>query len=686
MKLLASTLAVLLCASAYAQRDTDWAVYGGNAMGQRYSPLTQINRTNVTKLRMAWTFPAGDAGAVQTHPLIAGRRMFVYSPTQVVHALDAATGKPLWTFDSGIHTGQPARGFAYWKSSDGAHDVLLAQTLYAVWALDPATGKPVTTFGSAGRIDLREGLGDSSPKGTVAITTPGTIYKDVIILGFRTGETAPSPHGDIRAYNVHTGALVWSFHTIPHPGDSGYETWPKDAWKTTGGANNWAGGVLDAKRGIFYAPTGSAVSDFYGADRLGDDLYANSLLALDAATGKLLWHFQAVHHDMWDRDFPAPPVLVTLRRNGKSIDAIAQATKHGQVFVFDRVTGEPLFPVEEKPFPASSVPGEVASKTQPISTGIEPFARQRLTPDMLTNRTPAAHAWAAKEFAQFVSDGQFVPFRIDKQTVVFPGFDGGAEWGGDAVDPASGVMFLNANDIAWTGGLTAAKRGSEGANTYNAQCAVCHGADRNGQARVFPSLVASQLSADQMATVVHEGRGRMPGFPNITGDALTQLLGYVRAGDLSPRSDKVEAGAASTAAYQFTGYKKFLDPDGYPAVAPPWGTLNALDLNTGKYLWRVPLGEYPELHDGTTGSENYGGPVVTASGLLFIGATNFDHTLRCFDARTGGLLWTYDLPFAGRATPAIYMVDGKEYLVIAASNGHLPKAKQGAAYLAFALP
>lgn len=688
LRFLMLACALLLYGAAAAQQDVDWAVYGGNAMGQRYSALRQIDRGNVTKLRVAWTFPVGDSGALQTHPLIAGRRMFVYGPTQVVFGLDAATGRQLWRFDAGIHSGQPDRGFAYWKSSDGAHDVLFAQTLYAAWALDPATGKPITTFGRNGMVDLREGLGVGSPEGTVAITTPGTIYKDLILFGFRTGETRPSPHGDIRAYNVHTGALVWSFHTIPHPGEPGYRTWPKDAWTDTGGANNWAGGVLDAKRGIFFAPTGSAVSDFYGADRVGDDLYANSLLALDAATGKLLWHFQAVHHDMWDRDFPAPPVLVTVRHDGKLVDAVAQATKHGQVFVFDRVTGKPLFPIEERPFPASTVPGEVASKTQPLSIAIEPFARQRLTADMLTNRTPEAHAWAAKQFAQFRSDGQFVPFGLEKQTVVFPGFDGGAEWGGDAVDPNTGVMYINANDVAWTGGLREARAGSAGANTYNAQCAVCHGADRKGQPGVFPSLVdaTAKLSEQEMATVVREGRGRMPGFPNITGDDLTQLLAYVRSGDLSPHSDKVEAGAASTATYQFTGYRKFLDPDGYPAVQPPWGTLNALDLMTGKYLWRVPLGEYPELHQPGTGSENYGGPIVTASGLLFIGATNFDHTFRCFDAHTGELLWSYDLPFAGRATPATYMVDGKQYIVIATSNGHLPKAKQGAAYVAFALP
>jgi quinoprotein glucose dehydrogenase len=676
-------------------RNVDWQVYGGQAAGDRYSALTQINRNNVRDLQMVWTYNTGDtAGGIQTQPLIVDRRMFVYSATQKVAALDAVTGKVLWNFDSGLQSGLPARGFSYW--TDGTQKVLFASVLYNLWALDPETGKPVATFGDGGKIDLRENLGPESPKGLVAITTPGVIYKDMIITGFRTGESKPAVHGDIRAYDVHTGKLRWAFHTIPHPGEPGYETWPKDAWKYTGAANNWAGMVVDEKRGIVYAPTGSAVSDFYGADRAGNDLYANTLLALDVNTGKLIWHFQGVHHDMWDRDFPSPPALVTLKHDGKSVDAVVQPTKQGVLYLFDRVTGKPLFPIEEHPFPASTVPGEWSSPTQPLPSVPEPYARQRLTEDMLTTRTPEAHAWAVQQFQTFRSGGQFLPFALDKQTVVFPGFDGGAEYGGSAVDPTTGVIYINANDIAWTGGLTEAKAaGGIGSMLYQSNCAGCHGQDRTGTPPAFPSLVEAtgRMTPEQMVEVIHNGRGRMPAFPEITNTRLEALLNYVRTGrdaDAgSANTDRQEPGMEGYLdKYRFTGYRKFLDPEGYPAIVPPWGTLNAIDLNTGKYLWKIPFGEYPELVAKgikNTGSENYGGPVVTASGLIIIGATIYDHKIHAYDSSTGNLLWEHELPYAGNATPATYMIDGKQYIVIGTSNGKNRTGPQGVAYVVFAL-
>jgi mono/diheme cytochrome c family protein len=546
---------------------------------------------------------------------------------------------------------------------------------------------------------------------------------------------------------------------------------------------------LDLQRGIVYIPTGSAVFDFYGGDRTGNDLFANTLLALDAATGRRIWHFQGVHHDIWDRDFPAPPALVTLNRNGRRVDAIAQTTKQGYLYVFDRATGAALFPIEELAYPKSDVPGEVTAATQPKPISPEPYARQTLTEDMLTTRTAEAHAWAFNEFKTFRSGGQFLPLTLDKQTIVFPGFDGGAEWGGPAVDPTANVLYVNANEMAWTGALTLNKPGgSPGETAYQSQCAVCHGTDRVGSPPAFPSLVGidKRLTDQQIIDTIHQGKGRMPSLPNLDSTQVSALIAYLKSGSVSPagagrsRSDKVELTSVSTAvsnplgaevyqrrcaichgdqregippsfpmlvgvgqrlsvaqivtlihegkgrmpgqpniqaaeldsllrylgvdlsmkpnyvmpgggalSYRFTGYQKFLDPDGYPAIAPPWGTLNAIDLNTGKYLWKIPLGEYPALAAKgmkNTGSENYGGPIVTAGGVLFIAATVYDRKFRAFDSSTGNLLWETELPFAGVATPSTYSIDGKQYVVVACSGGRDPKSPTGGMYVAFALP
>ncbi len=792
--------ATVLSALSNKAADQSWPVYGGDANGDRYSPLRQINRDNVKQLRIAWRVDVGAEGGLQTNPLIIGRTMYIYSPSEQIMAVDAATGARLWTFDPKVLASQPSRGFSYW--SDRKQSILFAGVMDHLYALNPSTGDPIASFGDGGKVDLRKELGNEDYADNFAVlTTPGTIYKDMIIVGFRAPETHPAPHGDIRAYDVHTGKLRWSFHTIPHPGEPGYETWPKDAWKTAGAANNWAGMVVDQKRGIVFAPTGSAVDDFYGADRVGNDLYANTLLALDANTGKLLWHFQGVHHDIWDRDFPAPPVLLTVTRDGKPIDALAQTTKQGFVYLFERATGRPLFPIEEKPYPASDVPGEVASATQPLPLVPAPFARQRLTAEMLTNRTPEAHAWAEEEFSRFRSDGQFIPLTAGKETIVFPGYDGGAEWGGAAVDPRRAVIYINANDVAWRGELAENKPGgSAGFNLYQSQCAVCHGEDRRGSPPQFPALIGvdQRLSDAAIESMIRNGKGRMSSFPNLHGDSLSaviaylhtpadttasaaamplsaaaaggardplgaqvysdhcaichqddlmgapsnypalvgvrgrlddaQIVGIVRDGKKrmpptqitdkemaallhflgasamgtaatpkpasAEKGDKVEArsrgqNSGDNLKYRFTGYKKFLDPDGYPAVAPPWGTLNAIDLNTGKYLWKIPFGQYPELAAkgmGDTGSENYGGPVLTAGGLVIISATIYDRKIRAFNSDTGELLWEAELPFAGNATPATYMIDGKQYIVIATSGARDRKGPQGAAYVAFALP
>ncbi len=679
--------------STATQEQHDWPVYGGSTENNRYSTLTQINRKNVKQLVMAWSFDTEEQGVLQTSPIIVEGVLYGITPTQKVFALNAGTGKLLWKFDSGIIGTQPDRGLAYWKS--GTDKRLLVGVMNFVYALDAATGRPIPGFGEQGRIDLRENLGRAPAAAqSVSMTSPGVVYKDLLIVGGRNPETLPAPPGDVRAYDVRTGKLRWSFHTIPHPGEFGYDTWPKDAWTYSGAANNWAGMTVDVKRGIVYVPTGSAAMDFYGANRVGDDLFANCLIALNAETGERIWHFQGVRHDIWDRDFPAPPVLLTLKRDGKDVDAVAQTTKQGFVYLFDRLNGKPLFPIEYRKYPASEVPGEVAAVEQPLPAKPEPFARQRLTEDLLTNRTPEIHQWALENFRKFRSDGQFVPFSAGKDTVVFPGFDGGAEWGGAAADPEAGILYVNANDVAWTGALAEDHGGgASGRGIYLSQCAVCHQDNRGGSPPTFPSLVGvgDRLTSSQILGVIRQGKGRMPGFPNLDDDQLNALAGFLTSG----KSNEVESKEVQSsepppvANYRFTGYHKFLDPDGYPAVAPPWGTLNAINLNTGEYAWKIPLGEYPELAAKglkNTGTENYGGPIVTAGGLVFIGATNFDKKLRAFDKATGELLWEATLPFSGNATPATYEVNGRQFVVIAAGGGKDPKSRSGGVYVAFALP
>ena len=692
-----SAFALALCLTAFAADKKprhDWAVYGGPE-NTHSSNLSQINRKNVKKLKVAWTYDTGESGGLQTSPIIVNGVLYGLTPSQKVFALNAATGKLIWQFDSGIKGMQPNRGLAYWADADphANQDRILVGILNFVYALDASTGKPIMTFGSNGRIDLRDDLARDPAEQSIYMTSPAVIYKDLMIVGGREAETLPASPGDVRAYDVRTGKLRWSFHTIPHPGEFGYETWPKDAWKTSGAANNWAGMTVDRERGIVYVPTGSAAFDFYGADRIGDDLFANTLLALNANTGERIWHFQAVRHDLWDRDFPSPPVLVRVDHDGKRVDAVAQTTKHGFVFLFDRVTGNPLFPIECRNYPASDVPGEVAATQQCLSTKPAPYSRQLLTADLLSQRTPEVHQWAIEKFRTFRSEGQFVPFSVGKDTVIFPGFDGGAEWGGAAADPETGILYVNANDVAWTGALAENTAENNPQSLYLSQCAVCHGENMAGSPPSIPSLVGvgGRMSPPDIAATIKNGKGRMPGFPNLPDDQLTMLRAYLMNGGTlgSERKEMVGSEPAPTPMkYHFTGYKKFLDPDGYPAVAPPWGTLSAINLNTGEFVWKIPLGEYPDLAakgQKDTGTENYGGPVVTAGGLVFIGATNFDKKFRAFDKATGALLWETTLPFAGNATPATYEVKGRQYVVIAAGGGKDLKSKSGGVYVAFAL-
>jgi len=696
-------LVSLLGAQENRAAQRDWPAYGGDPEGTRYSSLTQINRSNVDRLRVAWQFEPGAAppnGRFQAQPIVVNGILYSVTPDSSVVALDGATGKLKWSWKSGERTS--VRGLTYW--TDGKEQRLFAAFGRYIYAVDAASGKPFPDFGRSGRIDLHYDLDRNPEQQSVSLTTPGVIYKDLYIVGGRTSEDLPASFGDIRAYDVRTGKLRWTFHTIPRPGEYGYETWPKKAWTYTGAANNWAGMAVDVKRGIVYVPTGSASADFYGANRVGDDLFANTLLALDAATGKRIWHFQGVKHDIWDRDFPSPPTLVTVKRDGKIVDAVAQTTKQGFVFLFDRANGTPLFPIEYRRVPPSTVEGEVAATVQPFALRPAPYARQRLTEDMLTTRTPQAHQWALEQFKMFRSEGLFVPFMVGKQTVLFPGFDGGAEWGGSALDPTTGVLYVNANDIAWTSSMRrTVSSASLGRQTYLTQCSACHGENMSGRgtersdakaiaASGFPSLVdiATRRTPTQIAEIIRNGSGRMPGFSSLPPETLAQLIQYVTSG----RAKEAMRGAPSPTdmKYNFTGYHRWYDRDGYPAVAPPWGTLNAIDLNSGDYVWKIPLGEYPELTaQGVkdTGTENYGGPIVTAGGLVFIGATNYDKKLRAFDKDTGKLLWEAVMVNSGNATPITYEVNGKQFVVIAAFGGYAggrTGAPSGGAFVAFALP
>ncbi|SDF39640.1 PQQ-binding-like beta-propeller repeat protein [Terriglobus roseus] len=676
----------------------DWGAYQGGPDSIHYSRLTQIDRTNVQTLKVAWTFDTGEVSKskreFESNPLIIHGVLYGLSPSVKVFALDAATGKQLWTFDPAAGTKEIGstrnRGVTYWSDASGKDSRIFVTFRQYLYAIEAKTGKLVESFGDKGRVDLRIGLRHEGEGLFVTMSTPGVIYKDMLICGSMIAEQLPAFPGDIRAFDVRTGKIRWQFHTIPHPGEFGYETWPKDAWRYSGAANDWAGLSLDRKRGIAYVPLGSAAPDFYGGDRVGNNLFANSLVALDANTGKRIWHYQFVHHDIWDRDLNAPPALVTIKRNGKVIDAVAQTTKTGHVFVFDRVTGKPLFPIEEKPYPSSTIPGEITSPTQPLPIAPPAFARQTMTERDITNRTPEAHAAVLRQFQSVVSNGQFTPQTL-QGTVLFPGSDGGQEWGGPSFDPETGLLYTNANEMAWI--VKIAKRpppsaSNSGKSLYTANCSGCHNANLSGNPPDVPALTRldQRLTNREVVTLIRGGNGRMPAFPQLNALEMNAIAEYVLKGNDNIVS---ATSSASQQRYMLGSSTRFLDPDGYPAITPPWGTLTAIDLNKGTFAWQIPLGEYPELAAKglkNTGSENYGGGVVTAGGLLFIGATNYDKKFRAFDKATGKLLWETTLPFAGNATPAIYEVNGKEYVVIAAGGGKSVHDISGGEYVAFALP
>lgn len=697
-----------LCATLAhaAPQDQDWSCYLGDPASSQYSGLAQINRNNVRQLQMAWHHRGDDdaprgGSQIQCNPLVIDGVLYGTSPTMRLRALDAATGELRWEFDPFAEGGKPVgmgfnRGLVYWR--DGNERRILFGANQYLYAIDIATGQPVRSFGADGRIDLKQDLGRDASRLALSLNTPGVLYRNLLILGMRVGEgPGPTAPGPIRAYDVRTGKPVWRFNTIPHPGEFGYDTWPPDAYQHIGGANVWTGFALDEKRGIVFCPTGSAAFDFWGGDRIGQNLFANCLIALDALTGKRLWHFQFVHHDLWDRDLPSPPTLLTVRREGNDIPAVAQTTKSGHVFVFHRETGEPLFPIREVPVPPSDLLGESAWPTQPLPEKPAPFARQLLTYNELTELTPEAHRAALDRFSKVRPHAPFQPPSLEG-TIIFPGFDGGAEWGGAAADP-DGVLYVNANEMPWILTLVNAADGSGAVGStpqslFRMLCAPCHGLDWQGNpAQNVPALtnVTGRYTREQMMQHIQTGKGAMPSFAFLTdeqkGSLAELILGIEPGPERSGHHEPTPVAGLANIPYTHTGYIRWQDTNGYAVVKPPWGTLNAIDLNTGEYRWRVPLGEYPELTARgipKTGTENYGGPVVTAGGLVFIAATR-DECIRAFDQDTGEELWKAKLPAGGYATPATYMAKGKQYLVIAAGGGKMA-TRSSDSYVAFALP
>ena len=680
--------------------NTDWPVYLGDNSSSQYSPLAEISAANVHLLEPVWEYrteriSSDDRTQIQCNPLIIDGVLYGTSPKLRVFALDAATGKRIWEYNPAQQVDfsmNVNRGVTYW--SDGQVKRIFFTAGPALYALDATTGKLIPGFGNQGAVALKEGLGPDAEDKYVVATTPGIIYRDLIIMGSRVSENADAAPGYIRAYNVKSGKLEWVFHTIPQPGEFGYDTWPEGAWEEAGGANCWAGMSLDEERGIVYIPTGSASFDFWGGNRKGQNLFSNCVLALNAATGERIWHFQTVYHDIWDRDLPAPPNLVKVTHDGKEKDAVAQITKSGFVFLLDRETGEPLFPVEERPVPPSDLKGEEAWPVQPFPVRPPPFSPQVLTTDNITDISPESREHVSEVLKNVRTGEPYIPPSLEG-TIIFPGFDGGGEWGGAAFDPQSSILYVNSNTMPWI--LTMVETGSgevaqmqPGERIYRLNCAMCHGQNFEGNpGSNYPALLDLGERMDQAAAleIIKSGKGFMPSYRHLPEEEINMLMSYLYK---EPNEDAHMLGIEENfedLPYTHTGYNRFTDQEGYPAAKPPWGTLSAIDLNAGEILWQVPLGEFPELTKRgitQTGTENYGGPVVTAGGLIFIAASK-DEYIRAFDKNSGKELWKYKLPAGGYATPAVYEVNGRQYVVIACGGGKMG-TPPGNSYVAFALP
>jgi len=681
--------------------DRDWGIYRGDQRSNQFSSLEQINRENVEELEVAWAYQTGDAtdrSAIQSNPIIIDGLLYFVSPAGQLTALDAATGELKWKYDPRTEEQKNSdyavisRGASYW--SDGVEQRIFFSTDSFLYAVSAKDGTLITEFGENGRIDFRKNLGLDPEKVDTSLTTPCAVFEDYLILGTRVGEGFGSSPGHIRAYNARTGAFEWIFHTIPKEGEYGYDTWEFVEGETYGGANPWGGLTVDEERGWVFAATGSPTYDFYGANRKGINLFGNCVLALNARTGERIWHFQTVHHDIWDMDNPPAPILVELDIDEAPRDAVVQMTKMGYLFVLDRETGEPLFPVEERPVPASDVPGEEAWPTQPFPLKPPPLTRQGFTKDDLTDRTPEARAKALVVFANFGPSEMFTP-PSTRGHVLFPGMSGGMEYHGTSFDTESKLLYVNVNESSNLMKLhptvmleddSLLNEYERGKALYQLNCASCHGLELKGLPPAIPSLADSTKTDSELRSIILNGKGAMQPYKSFSEEQLDGLLKYIENPDRSPSNFE---GQATKTVYLLNGYIRFIDDDGMPLFTPPYGNLAAVDLNDGSIKWKVPLGEYPKLVEmgiRNTGTRNFGGAVATRGGVIFIGATA-DEKFRAFDTETGNVLWEFQLPFGGYATPSTYEVDGKQYVVVCAGGGQkVAPTKSGDYVYAFALP
>ncbi|WP_276389017.1 PQQ-binding-like beta-propeller repeat protein [Eudoraea chungangensis] len=658
-----------------------WTSYLGGPDRNHYSELSQITKENISQLKVAWEYNTPDSGQMQMNPIVVDSILYGVTAALRVFAINAKTGKELWLHGDSLKVWHStSRGVSYW--SDGKDKRILFTRGSELIALNAITGERIRSFGNNGVTDLHLGMPESAKDKFVISNTPGTIFKDFIIMPLRVSEGVGAAPGNIIAFHIKTGKLAWVFETIPPENKPGGNTWKGDRSRI-GAANNWAGMAVDEEREIIYVPTGSAAPDFYGGDRLGSNLFSDCLLALNANTGELLWHFQFTHHDLWDRDPPAPPNLLTVTREGTKIPAVAQVTKQGYVYVFDRRTGKSLFNIEEIPVPKSPLEGEVASPTQPFPMLPKPFARQSIDLTAKDINPYAKNQDSLLKLLDSFDKRIYAPPSLEP-VLLLPGYDGAAEWGGASADPDKGILYVNSNEmprvLLMEKNNTLTSEASLGERVYQNYCATCHQKNRKGIPESgYPSLlnINNTRTEEEIGVIISNGKGMMTGFPQLTEEQKKSVIDYLTNNIEESAKEVTTTDDLTPLPYNHMGYDKFLAANGQPAIAPPWGTLHAIDLNSGEYIWSIPFGDTPELKEKglpPTGTENYGGAVVTKNGLLFIGATK-DGYFRVFNKQNGDLLWEYKLPAAAFATPAMYEIDGIQYIAIACGGEKLGTPK-----------